>query len=185
MAVRNASTVGVDTVRAWAETLPRGAAILDLGCGHGMPISAALLEAGLTLYAVDASATLTEAFRVRFPGVPVQCRAVEHSDFFGRTFDGAVAWGLLFLLSPDVQEDLIVKVANTVTPGGSFLFTAPKQRVEWTDVMTGQRSVSLGAEVYRSLIAAAGLEVIGEREDEGSNYYYVTRKTQKGERTGA
>jgi 2-polyprenyl-3-methyl-5-hydroxy-6-metoxy-1,4-benzoquinol methylase len=53
------SLTGVSTVRQWSRTLVRGSSILDLGCGHGVPISQALIEDGFTLYGVDASASLT------------------------------------------------------------------------------------------------------------------------------
>jgi hypothetical protein len=36
---REQSSIGVATVRAWARSLPRDGAILDLGCGTGVPIS--------------------------------------------------------------------------------------------------------------------------------------------------
>ena len=42
--------------------------------------------------------------------------------------------------------------------------------------MTGQPSVSLGAEAYRRLLEAAGLELRGETEDEGRNHYFMAFK---------
>ena len=89
--VRRSASIGVQTVREWAQGLPAGAAILDLGCGHGMPISQALIEDGFTVYGVDASPKLVAAFREKFPDVNVECGSVEESEFFGRQFDGVVA----------------------------------------------------------------------------------------------
>ncbi len=60
MAGRLNSRVGVDTVREWADAFPPGALILDLGCGHGVPISQALMERGFVLYGVDASTKMTK-----------------------------------------------------------------------------------------------------------------------------
>ena len=40
MAFRS-GTIGVATVRHWATSLPKGAAVLDIGCGLGVPISEA------------------------------------------------------------------------------------------------------------------------------------------------
>ena len=37
----------------------------------------------------------------------VVCEAVEDSRFFDHTFDGDLAWGLMFLLSPEDQRHLI------------------------------------------------------------------------------
>jgi len=168
--------VGVRTVREWARALRAGSAVLDLGCGPGYPIASVLVEAGLDVYGVDASPTMVEQFRARFPAVPVECDGVETSDFFGRGFDGVIAWGLLFLLSPTVQVDVIERVAGVLVRGGRFLFTAPLQACEWSDVMTLRRSESLGAEAYRRHLVAAGLQLDREAEDEGGNHYYMAVK---------
>jgi SAM-dependent methyltransferase len=172
MARRDASAIGVATVRAWARALGRGASILDLGCGHGVPISKALIDDGFVLYGVDASESLLAEFRRRFPHVPVACEPVEESRFFGQTFDGVLAWGLVFLLSADAQRDLIRRVARALDPGGRFLFTSPAQPCTWEDVLTGRLSLSLGAEGYRDALAHAGLVVSAEHLDEGENHYY-------------
>lgn len=175
MSLRN-PTIGVAVVRAWAHELPAAGAVLDLGCGHGVPISEALLGEGFAVYGVDAAPALVAAFRERFPQAQVTCEAVEHSSFFDREFDGAVAWGLLFLLSAEAQVALIHRVASALRAGGRFLFTSPEQACTWTDVLTGRTSLSLGAERYRATLAAAGLTPVGELEDEGKNHYYDAKK---------
>lgn len=172
MARRGRSQIGVSTVRDWTRSLPPGASILDLGCGDGRPIAEVLLGDGFELYGVDASPTLTAAFRRRFPDAHVACEPVEESPFFRRTFEGVIAIGLLFLLPADVQCDLIRRVARALSPGGRFLFTAPAEACEWTDVLTGRRSRSLGLAEYRAILEDAGLELAGEHLDEGDNHYY-------------
>lgn len=168
--------IGAATVRAWAQDLPSGATVLDLGAGPGEPSTRILLEAGLSPYAIDASPTMVAAFRERFPGVPVERNTVEASELFGRTFDGVLAWGLLFLLEPAIQARVIEKVARVLEPGGRFLFTAPSRPLEWLDAMTGRPSRSLGAETYVRLLGDAGLEWVGEAQDEGENHYYFVRR---------
>ena len=116
------------------------------------------------------------AFRFRFPNALVECCAVEDSQFFGRKFDGVIAWGLIFLLSPDVQANLIRKIALALRPGGGFLFTAPRQACEWSDNLTRQKSVSLGSDAYRKIINSEGLTLVDETEDEGQNHYYWVSK---------
>jgi 2-polyprenyl-3-methyl-5-hydroxy-6-metoxy-1,4-benzoquinol methylase len=176
MSHRTESNVGSATVRDWANALPRAADVLDLGCGHGLPISAVLAAQGANLYGVDASPTMIAAYRDRFPDAHAECNAVEESEFFGRRFDAAVAWGLMFLLRPETQPNIISKVSAALKPGGMFLFTAPQQACEWEDNLTGKTSVSLGAQEYRRLIQAADLDVFAESEDEGQNYYFSVRK---------
>ncbi len=169
---RAASTIGVAAVRAWARSLAPGATILDLGCGSGQPITEALYHDGFAVHGIDASPTLVAACRQRFPEMPIACEAVEASRFFERPFDGVLAVGLLFLLTEEAQRTVIRKVAAALTPGGRFLFTAPSQRCEWTDVLTGRESRSLGGEAYVAALADVGLRLLAESEDEGGNHYY-------------
>lgn len=170
------SLAGVSTVRQWSRTLVRGSSILDLGCGHGVPISQALIEDGFTVYGVDASASLMESFRKRFPSAHAECSAFEDSAFFRRTFDAVVAVGLMFLLHPDAQCLLIRKVQQALNSNGHFLFTSPKEKCAWQDILTHRESVSLGAQCYREVLHAEGLILVGEMLDEGNNHYYSVRK---------
>ena len=170
------STIGVATIQRWARELPLGASILDLGCGPGTLRSAALNNAGFSVYAVDAAPTMASAYQSRYPSARVVCEPVEESSFFGQTFDGVLAWGLIFLLPAETQRSLIHRVARALKTGGRFLFTAPVQSCAWADVSTGQQSLSLGVSAYTSIIAEAGLGLVTEYTDEGENHYYDTIK---------
>ncbi len=176
MSIRSRSAIGVATARNWAKSLPQNASVLDLACGHGLPISKTLIDEGIDVYGIDASPSLIVAFRSRFPNTPVECGAIEESDFFGRRFEGIIAWGLIFLLAPDVQITLLHKIALALMPGGKFLFTAPHQACEWLDNLTGRRSVSLGSDEYRKIVESEGLVLVDESEDEGQNHYYFVCK---------
>ncbi len=167
------SGVGASLVRDWAIVqLPAGSAIVDVGCGSGVPIAEALIEAGFAVSGIDASPRLVAAFHARFPDAPVVCEAAQVSAFFGRTFDAAVCVGLIFLLSEADQAALISRVAHALKPGGRFLFTAPLQACEWPDTLTGRLSRSLGQTAYAALLDANGLSLIASHSDEGGNHYY-------------
>jgi len=163
-------------VADWSQMLPGGAIVLDLGCGTGVPISQVLIERGFHVHGVDASPAMVAAFRARFPTVPVECAAVEDSDFFARTFDGVVAWGLFFLLDRKGQLGLIAKIAGALRSEGRLLFTAPRQSCSWRDAMTGRTSISLGYEAYQKALEAEGMSLLGTRSDEGENHYYFAQK---------
>ena len=170
---------GVNAVRQWAQALPHGAAVIDLGCGPGFPITEVLVAEGLKVFAVDAAPSFVEALRRNLPNTPVVCEAVQDSTFFDRTFDGVLASGLIFLLSPDDQRHLIQRIADILVPGGRLLFTSCAEPLVWNDAMTGLESRSLGAEEYRRQLSAVGLSVTGEYEDEGQNHYYDVRKDER------
>jgi len=164
--------VGAPEVRQWARALPRNAAVLDVGCGTGDPISKMLKDEGLTVYGMDASPSMVQGFKQNFPDSPVACEAVEDSSFFNKQFDAIIAWGLMFLLPEEIQEVVIRKMADALFAGGKLLFTAPAQKMNWKDAITEIESTSLGTEGYKALLTASGLSLIAEFEDEGENHYY-------------
>lgn len=171
MAIR--SGVGKTTVRAWArDNLAPLSAILDIGCGSGLPIARALADDGFAVSGIDASPSLIAAFRRNIPGAPAACEPVQDSGFFGRNFAGVVSIGLVFLLDPDDQRTLFVRVARALEPGGRFLFSAPQEACEWRDTLTGRVSSSLGRDAYEGHLNDVGLNLAGCSTDEGGNHYY-------------
>jgi len=168
--------IGTKEVHAWAQSLPPGATVLDLGCGPGIPLTEILVEQGLHVFAVDAAPSFIAVFRQNLPGVPVACETVMESDFFGRSFDAVLAWGLMFLLPVDEQIRLIGRIAETLSPGGRLLFTAPAEPVSWTDAMTGLESRSLGLAAYQRHLVEAGLNPLRDYEGEGQNHHYEAMK---------
>ncbi len=88
--------------RAWLDRfialLPRGACLLDLGCGSAEPIDRHLIERGFLLTGVDSSPTLISLCRARFPQhewIVADMRALA----LERTFHGVIAWDSFFHLS--------------------------------------------------------------------------------------
>ncbi|MGV8929546.1 MAG: class I SAM-dependent methyltransferase [Brevundimonas sp.] len=181
------SDVGTGIIRQWAGWLPAGGAVVDVGCGTGAPVAATLMAEGLTVFGIDASAALVAEFRRRFPLALVACEPAETSGLFHRTFDGAVAIGLLFLLPAADQQRVIGRVARALEPGGRFLFSAPRQACEWKDSLTGRPSLSLGAAAYRRALEQVGMRLTAQEVDEGGNHYFDAVRTDAAgrERRGA
>jgi SAM-dependent methyltransferase len=175
--VARSAGIGRKEVRDWARTLPGGAAVVDVGCGPGFPITEVLILEGLDVFGVDAAPSFVDAFRRNLPNTPVVCEAVQDSTFFHRTFDAVLSWGLIFLLSTTDQRRLIRRFAEILVPGGRLLFTAPAPACIWNDAMTELESHSLGVEEYRRLLAEAGFSVSSEYEDVGENHYFDAVKT--------
>jgi SAM-dependent methyltransferase len=174
---RRASGIGLRTVLRWATQLPAGATVLDLGCGSGDPLAKELCRRGFSVAGIDASASLIAEFHRQIPEASWACEPVEASSFFGRKFDAILAVGLVFLLSEHAQQTVLGKVSDALDVDGRFLFTAPRQACEWTDVLTGQRSVSLGEDQYEGILRRNGMVVIESYADEGENHYFSCRKS--------
>ncbi len=173
------NAIGVKEVRNWAQKLPRGSSVIDLGCGPGFPITVVLVEEGLQVFGVDAAPSFVSAFRHNLPGTPIVCESVLESRFFDRIFDAVLSIGLMFLLKAEEQHSLIRRIADILVPGGRLLFTSTANPHVWTDAMTGLESVSLGAEEYRKLLGASGISVAAEYEDVGEGHYFDAFKGNK------
>lgn len=171
------SNVGSALIKSWAmQHIPPSACVLDVGCGPGIPVTEVLDALGFEIYAIDASPSLLAKFRKRFPNAKTACESAQESSFFNHMFDGAVAIGLIFLLTPDDQRAVIQNIAAKIKPGGRFLFSAPKQTGEWKDNLTNRTSYSLGEANYKNLICESGLTFIDYLSDENGNNYYDTAK---------
>lgn len=175
---RDRSSIGRDLVADWAGSIGPGTEVLEIACGGGLPVTRALVDAGLRVWAVDSSPTLLSAFRERFPDVPVDCASALESTFFGRTFGAAIAIGLVFLFSTEDQEAFIHRVSRVLDPGGRFLFTAPDESGTWADMTTGHECRSLSRARYEAILAEAGFRVIATYEDEGRNHYYEVQRSR-------
>jgi SAM-dependent methyltransferase len=176
LAERDKWQVGAGVVTGWARSLPAGTDVIDIACGGGYPVTRVLVEAGLNPWAIDASATLLERFRVRFPNIPAQCALALQSDYFGRQFGAAISIGLIFLLEASEQVALLQRVSEILLPGGRFLFTAPIETGTWRDTTTGHECRSLGRARYVEALENAGFCVVGTHVDEGKNNHYEAQK---------
>ena len=170
------NAIGVEEVRKWAKTLPRGSSVIDLGCGPGFPITVVLVEEGLQVFGVEAAPSFVAAFQRNLPGTPIICESVLESRLFDRTFDAVLSIGLMFLLKAEEQQRLIQRFAEILAPGGRLLFTSTAKPAVWNDGMTGLESISLGTEEYRKLLLASGISVAEEYEDEGESHYFEAFK---------
>jgi cyclopropane fatty-acyl-phospholipid synthase-like methyltransferase len=103
---------------------------------------------------------------------------VQESDFFDRTYDGAIAIGLIFLLSESDQSTLISRVSKILVPGGRFLFTAPIEKGDWIDMNTGLECRSLGQASYEEYLRKAGFRVVATFTDKGANNYYDVERAE-------
>jgi SAM-dependent methyltransferase len=147
-----------------AALLKPGAEILDIGCGSGEPLARDLISAGFAVTGIDSSPSLIAICRERFPDqkwIVGDMRALE----LGARFDGAIAWHSLFHLSPDDQRGMFARLAAHLREGGVLMFTSGDDEGVRVGEWQGEPlyHASLSQEEYRSLLEAAGFEVLDFR----------------------
>jgi SAM-dependent methyltransferase len=109
-------------LRALADLLPPDARVLDIGCGAGVPITAAL-AARFQVTGVDISEEQLARARVLVPSARFLLGDVMTVDFEGESLDAAVAFYSIFHLPRIEQPELLRRIARWLRPGGYLLAT--------------------------------------------------------------
>ena len=141
--------------------LPRGTAILQLGCGGGEPFGRYLIDHGLQVVGIDRALPLIELARVRFPE-----HAWIHGDMRDTQIDGAfggvLAWDSLQHLARIDQNEMAVRAAGWLLPGGRLLFNArTSDAVAMDGVRPGSRYYEdISAADYGGALAREGLVTV-------------------------
>ena len=117
-------TFGVAEALAVAAPLPAHSRILDVGCGNGVPITKALVNAGHRVVGLDSSSGMLARFRVNLPGTLIVRGDARQCPFVDDSFDAAISWGMIFHLSAADQAAVFAGVSRALKPSAPFLFTA-------------------------------------------------------------
>jgi SAM-dependent methyltransferase len=111
---------------AFAETLPAGARVLDLGAGVGRH-ALALARKGFAVAALDAAPEgIAEITRIAgAEGLPVDARTGRMTDlpFADGAFDHVLSWNVIYHGDEKVLRATIAEIVRVLKPGGTFLGT--------------------------------------------------------------
>ena len=157
-----------------------GAAVLDLGCGAGEPISGHLIGEGFRVTGIDTAPAMIGICRERFPGHDWRVADMRGLDL-GRQFDAVVAWDSFFHLAGPDQRAMFGVFARHLRPGGGLLFTAGPAEGEAIGDMFGDPlfHYSLDPGEYDLLLRRAGFAVEQYREkdvDCGDHTVWLARR---------
>jgi len=141
--------------------LPAGGAVLDIGCGSGVPIGRELVRRGFDLVGVDATPAMLSLFQCNLPGTAahlIDMRALS----LDRHFSGLLAWDSFFHLSPDDQRPMFARFRAHAAPGAALMFTSGSEEGSAIGKLEGDPLYhgSLDPADYRALLDAAGFEVV-------------------------
>ncbi|MGV1988580.1 class I SAM-dependent DNA methyltransferase [Agrobacterium sp. 22-221-1] len=160
--------------------LPKGASILDIGCGSGEPIAGYFIASGYDVTGIDASLPLVELCRKRFPG-NLWAVADMRKLALGRRFDGLIAWHSFFHLTVEDQRRMFGIFHQHANDGAALMFTAGPDHGEAIGTFQGRPlyHASLARDEYESLLAAHGFRlldhVVNDPECGGATVYLARR----------
>jgi SAM-dependent methyltransferase len=151
--------------------VPAGGAVLDLGCGSGVPVARTLAAGGFRVTGADISEVQVRRARQQVPDAEFVRADVTDASFVPGglgTFDAVVSFYALIHLPLDEQPRLLRRIGTWLRPGGWFVGTTGHRA--WTGVeddwLGGGAPMwwsHADAATYRRWITEAGLTV--EREE--------------------
>jgi SAM-dependent methyltransferase len=103
--------------------LPSGAAVLDLGCGAGVPVTRRLVDHRFAVTGVDFSARQLELARRLVPAANFVKADVTDLDFPPGSFDAVVAFYSIIHVPRIEHPMLLRRIHRWLKPGGAFLAT--------------------------------------------------------------
>ncbi len=113
----------ISALEEMARELPPGAAVLDLGCGAGVPATLWLAERGFSVTGVDLSERQLELAGRLVPGATFLKADMAWLDFGPETFDAVVAFHSIIHVPREEHPELLEKIHRWLRPGGLFLAT--------------------------------------------------------------
>ncbi|KAJ5823671.1 hypothetical protein N7447_006011 [Penicillium robsamsonii] len=167
-----------DFVRSAAQKLPKGATVLDVGCGTGRPVAHTLASAGHEVHGIDVSQEMVKIASSQVQGTFQKADMREFNPEI--QFDAVFVILSLFQITPGETQSMTYKFAEWVKPGGYVIvgvtpstslpaneFTydstwecARQMGKPWMDKYTNETFFS--EEGWRKLLQSAGLSVESE-----------------------
>ncbi len=112
-----------EAFEGWLEMLPAGGRVLEVGCGHGRPIAAALADAGQRVTGIDPSAQMIAEARQAVPGQDFRQLALvelEETD----AFNGACCFFSLLCMDPIELRIGLERLHRALKPGAPLLIVS-------------------------------------------------------------
>ncbi|ELI5732482.1 trans-aconitate 2-methyltransferase [Vibrio fluvialis] len=119
--------------------IPPQGRVLDLGCGHGIPIAAMMTERGYTLTGVDRSERLLSLARSAMPQQEWIQSELESFEPVGH-YHGVIIWDSMFHLPRHEHLTLLGKVFEALEPEGVVILSSGGSDTDlppFTDIMLG------------------------------------------------
>ena len=161
--------------------LPAGGSVLDIGCGSGWPVAAALLKHGFQVVGVDPAPGLLAHAALTLPDGEWLAGDMRTLDLGQRRFDGLLAWHSLFHLSPDDQRIALPRILSLAADVCVFMTSSGPAEGETIGEWRGDPlyHASLDPAEYRAMLAAHGFtpDGVDPSEQDGHGIIWIARRT--------
>jgi cyclopropane fatty-acyl-phospholipid synthase-like methyltransferase len=150
-------------VQALIEQLPEGSAVLELGCGRGVPHTRELARRH-AVTGVDISEKQITLARAAVPDATFIREDVSELDFADGSFDAVVSLYMFGHIPQREQPALIARIFGWLRPNGALLATFgggdAYEGVEEDWLGAPTFFASLGVDEYRRILSEAGFDLL-------------------------
>lgn len=182
-ALRGDRLIETAWLERFAALLPPRAAVLDLGCGPGVPIARWLVGRGFRVTGIDAAPAMIDLARAALPGQIWQVADMRGLDL-GRRFAGILAWDSFFHLDAPAQRAMFAVFAGHALPGAGLMFTSGPAAGTAIGELFGEPlfHASLAPDEYRTLLERHGFTVVAQRTEDptcGGHTVWLARRDRE------
>lgn len=149
-------------VTEFCNFLPKGADVLDVGCGTGFPVSAYLVSDGYSVTGIDPSEKMLEKARE----LNLSNAKFIKSDFLSfndtKKYDAIIAFDSLWYIPSEKQRLIYEKAADLLRQGGYFMFTHGCVHGEKEGEMFGEKFyyAALSCEEIKNCLDYCGFDIL-------------------------
>ncbi|MFZ1757291.1 MAG: class I SAM-dependent methyltransferase [Caldilineaceae bacterium] len=130
---------------AWLENIPQRAQVLDIGCGHGLPVSERLADLGLEVTGIDISPVMLAHARRHVPtGLFRKQAAAELTE--QAVYAGACSFFSLLHMDPIELRAALQRIHAALQPGAMLLVISAIPDI---NTRTGAFSIFMGQPVWQ------------------------------------
>lgn len=148
-------------IEKFLQTIPLGETVLDIGCGAGDPIARYIIELGYLVTGIDASPSMIEICKSKFPEQTWILGDMRELDL-DQEFRGILAWDSFFHLKQDEQRAALREFLRILASNGTLLLTIGHEEGEVLGAVQGEQVFhsSLAPREYEEILVGAGMQHI-------------------------
>jgi ubiquinone/menaquinone biosynthesis C-methylase UbiE len=178
------------------DAMPKGARVLDAGCGDGVPVLARLTD-GAEAVGLDLSAELLALAGEQAPAARLAQGDMATLPFADGVFDAVAAFYSLIHVPLDEHPTVLREFARVLSPGGTLLVTEGVEEwtgtnPDWLDAGVTMHWEMAGPEATREQLRDAGFSVRrewgvpdtlgddGEGDDDTSKVFFMATLAEEG-----
>jgi ubiquinone/menaquinone biosynthesis C-methylase UbiE len=170
-----------DEIQEFIEHLPKGATVLDVGCGGGVPVLRKLVAEGYDATGIDFSTGMLEVAKRNVPQATLIHGDVTKTDFDENSFDGIISTYAIIHIHKSLHPMMYSRIYNWLKPGGVMLVCTAHS--EWEEIAE-YHGVDMAwshpaPDASLEMVKKAGFEVIFERlvpTNDELPYWILARK---------